>query len=126
MLDKILLGQIEEFCRLNNIQDVDKVVNRCLMDGFNILKYGLDPIDNKNIELGLKNNLNEFYEKHQKPAGVTKHQKDSEPRPMETREVVKENVKEHINKQEKDVKSEQEEKKPVIKRRRIKVVKNND
>jgi len=35
--------EIEEYCKLNNIDNVDDVINKCLKQGFDILKYGYFP-----------------------------------------------------------------------------------
>ena len=35
------LKSVKEYCKLNNIEDVDKFVVKCYTEGFNIQKYGL-------------------------------------------------------------------------------------
>jgi len=35
------LSSVNEYCKLNNIDDVDKFIAKCYVDGFNIKKYGL-------------------------------------------------------------------------------------
>ena len=35
------LSSVNEYCKLNNIEDVDKFISKCYVDGFNIKKYGL-------------------------------------------------------------------------------------
>ena len=35
------LTSVQEYCKLNNIEDIDKFIIKCYTDGFNILKYGL-------------------------------------------------------------------------------------
>ena len=35
------LKSVQEYCKLNNIEDVDKFISKCYVDGFNIKKYGL-------------------------------------------------------------------------------------
>jgi hypothetical protein len=35
------LTSVQEYCKLNNIEDVDKFISKCYVDGFNIKKYGL-------------------------------------------------------------------------------------
>jgi len=32
---------VQEYCKLNNIEDVDKFITKCYTEGFNIKKYGL-------------------------------------------------------------------------------------
>lgn len=41
-----LYSEIMEYCELNNIKNVDKFVNDCLLSGFNIVRYGNSPFDN--------------------------------------------------------------------------------
>jgi len=45
-VDKKILAEIREYCSLNGIKDVRGVVDSCLRDGFNILKYGTSPFGN--------------------------------------------------------------------------------
>lgn len=35
------LSSVNEYCKLNNIDDVNKFITKCYVDGFNIKKYGL-------------------------------------------------------------------------------------
>ena len=35
------LSSVNEYCKLNNIEDVDKFISKCYTEGFNINKYGL-------------------------------------------------------------------------------------
>jgi len=35
------LSSVQEYCKLNNIEDVDKFITKCYTEGFNIKKYGL-------------------------------------------------------------------------------------
>ena len=35
------LKSVQEYCKLNNIEDVDKFISKCYTEGFNINKYGL-------------------------------------------------------------------------------------
>jgi hypothetical protein len=35
------LSSVNEYCKLNNIDDVDKFITKCYTEGFNIKKYGL-------------------------------------------------------------------------------------
>lgn len=46
---------ILKYCKLNNIEDIDKFVNKCLLNGFNIEKYGVNPKDNIDREIGRNN-----------------------------------------------------------------------
>ena len=45
-----LCKAIEEYCKLNNIEDINNFANRCATHGFSIVKYGLSPPDNINRE----------------------------------------------------------------------------
>ena len=42
--------EIEIFCRLNKIDDIESFREECLRQGFNIIKYGISPQDNFNKE----------------------------------------------------------------------------
>ena len=35
------LKSVQEYCKLNNIEDIDKFISKCYTEGFNITKYGL-------------------------------------------------------------------------------------
>ena len=35
------LSSVNEYCKLNNIKDVNKFITKCYTEGFNIKKYGL-------------------------------------------------------------------------------------
>jgi hypothetical protein len=35
------LSSVNEYCKLNNIEDVDKFITKCYTEGFNTTKYGL-------------------------------------------------------------------------------------
>jgi len=43
------LKSVQEYCKLNNIEDVDKFITKCYTEGFNIKKYGLLGDDSKKI-----------------------------------------------------------------------------
>jgi hypothetical protein len=49
-LKPALCKAIEEYCKLNNIEDINNFANRCATQGFSIVKYGLSPPDNINRE----------------------------------------------------------------------------
>ena len=51
MIDEKLYKEIKEYCILNNIENVEKEINRLLKIGFNYEKYGNSPFYKKqNIE----------------------------------------------------------------------------
>jgi hypothetical protein len=43
------LKSVQEYCKLNNIEDVNKFISKCFVDGFNISKYGLIGDDSEKI-----------------------------------------------------------------------------
>lgn len=51
-----LKKEIEAYCKLNKIDDVESFREECLRQGFNIIKYGISPQDNFKKE----NNINTF------------------------------------------------------------------
>lgn len=42
----ILEREMKEYCRLNGINDVAGFITQCMLNGFNIVKYGTSPADN--------------------------------------------------------------------------------
>jgi len=46
MRNKSIEEEIGEFCKLNGIEDIQGFTNKCLVDGFNIRRYGTSPMDN--------------------------------------------------------------------------------
>lgn len=47
-IDKKLLEEIEEYCKYNEIGDVEKEINKILRKGFNIIKFGVSPFRQDN------------------------------------------------------------------------------
>ena len=45
-IDDKLLSEITEYCKYNDISDIEKEVNKMLQKGFNIEKYGYSPFQN--------------------------------------------------------------------------------
>jgi len=43
------LKSVQEYCKLNNIEDVNKFITKCYTEGFNIKKYGLLGDDSEKI-----------------------------------------------------------------------------
>jgi hypothetical protein len=41
IFNKEILGSVDSFCKLNNIDDVDSFIKNVFQEGFNIKKYGL-------------------------------------------------------------------------------------
>lgn len=59
-LKPMLCRQIEEYCKANNIEDINAFANRCATQGFTIVKFGLSPKDNIERETkGIKDIKNE-------------------------------------------------------------------
>ena len=55
MLSEKLYQDISRYCQMNNIEDVDAFINKCLMQGYNVVKFGYSPKDNLRREiLGIK------------------------------------------------------------------------
>ena len=81
-LKAALCKAIEEYCKLNNIEDTNAFANRCATQGFNIVKFGLSPKDNIERENnGIKDIKNEKSRKKKEP--VTKDEgKQEEERPI--------------------------------------------
>lgn len=52
-----LVKEIKEYCKLNEIEDVDEFANECTINGFTIIKFGTSPLDNINRE---NNGIKEF------------------------------------------------------------------
>jgi hypothetical protein len=40
-LNSAQLTSVQEYCKLNNIEDIDKFISKCFTEGYNINKYGL-------------------------------------------------------------------------------------
>lgn len=101
-----IVKEIKNYCRINNISDVDGVINKCLIQGFNILKYGISPQNNFNIENNIGNKKNDLRGKdEEKHDGQALSGSKSE-------------------NEEKEIKSAEKEKKPVeINVRKIKIIK---
>ena len=76
-LKAALCKAIEEYCKLNNIEDINAFANRCATQGFNIVKFGLSPKDNIERENnGIKDIKNEKSRKKKDP--VTKDEGEQE------------------------------------------------
>jgi hypothetical protein len=45
-VNQTLEKQIRQYCELNEIEDINAFANRCLSQGFNIIKFGVSPKDN--------------------------------------------------------------------------------
>ena len=45
-INTTLEKSIRSYCNLNGIEDINAFANRCAMQGFNIIKFGMSPKDN--------------------------------------------------------------------------------
>lgn len=45
-VNQTLERQIRQYCELNEIEDINAFANRCLSQGFSIIKFGTSPKDN--------------------------------------------------------------------------------
>ena len=45
-VNQTLEKQLRQYCELNEIEDINAFANRCLSQGFNIIKFGISPKDN--------------------------------------------------------------------------------
>lgn len=102
--------EIEGFCKLNGLDDVDAVIDECLRCGFDILKYGVSPQDNFNIERQL--------EHEDKKPKTTNRRKQSVEIPKDVSKRTEEK-KVEPNEKEKEVLVET----PKVKVRKIKISK---
>jgi len=41
--------ELEKYCKLNNIEDIDNLIHQCFITGFNIEKYGPTPMGQKKV-----------------------------------------------------------------------------
>lgn len=57
MIEEKLLKEIEEFCKINNIDNIQQEINNLLRIGFSYRKYGVSPFfDNLNFNFINDNN----------------------------------------------------------------------
>lgn len=70
-IDRDLLSDIQDYCRLNEINDVEQYVNKLIRNAFNIEKYGLlkKTIENKFVNIPFED-VNQI--KTEKPAETNK------------------------------------------------------
>ena len=88
-VNQTLEKQIRQYCELNEIDDINAFANRCLSQGFNIVKFGLSPADNVKREVnGVKDVKSEKVNKN-KP---NKHKEEKQiiDEAVKTREINKE------------------------------------
>ncbi len=49
-INPTLEKQIRLYCEKNDIEDINAFANRCTLQGLNIMKYGISPLDNVSRE----------------------------------------------------------------------------
>lgn len=54
-----LKKEIEAYCKLNKIDDVESFKEECLRQGFSIIKYGISPQDNFKKENNINTKVND-------------------------------------------------------------------
>ena len=89
-VNQTLERQIRQYCEINDIEDVNAFANRCLSQGFSIVKFGTSPKDNVEREnKGIKD---------VKKASETKKKRPLQPSNKEEEVlIVDDGVKFHIN-----------------------------
>lgn len=107
-VNQTLERQIRQYCEMNDIEDVNAFANRCLSQGFSIVKFGASPKDNVEREnKGIKD---------VKKASETKKKRPLQPSNKEEEVlIVDDGVKEEIE--------EVKEVKTPVKVRKIQVIK---
>lgn len=107
-VNQTLERQIRQYCEMNDIEDVNAFANRCLSQGFSIVKFGTSPKDNVEREnKGIKD---------VKKASETKKKRPLQPSNKEEEVlIVDDGVKEEIE--------EVKEVKTPVKVRKIQVIK---
>lgn len=112
-LPKALENDIMNFCKLNNIEDVNLFLIKCITDGFSIMKYGRSPLENMESEnKPLKIDIS--YDKEEiEPSRV------EEPQPKKKRGRPRKS-----DAKEKAIKQTEEAKEPVKPKRKIRIIQN--
>ena len=113
-VNQTLERQIRQYCELNEIDDINAFANRCLSQGFSIIKFGTSPRNNVEREnKGIKDISKDEYKKQTKPS-----------REEETKRGVEETVKESTKERE-EIKKEEEVKevKTPVTIRKIQIIK---
>lgn len=111
-IERDILAKIKTYCELNEISDINGFINKCLLQGFSIVKYGISPSDNSNREhYGIK----EF-------ENIITHEQKKDLKAKEIREQDESNANNGINEEKKEVKPVKEGKES-IKTKKIRVIK---
>lgn len=111
-INPTLEKSIRSYCELNGIEDVNAFANRCTMQGFNVVKFGMSPKDNIDRE---NNGIKDI-----KKNGTNSKEKKS---PREDEGEQKE-IKDSIGREElKEESKPIEERKNGVTVRKIKIIK---
>ena len=110
-INPTLEKSIRSYCELNDIEDINAFANRCAMQGFNIVKFGVSPKDNIDRENNGVKDIN-------KNASSTK--KDKSPREDKGEQKEQESVGIEESKEES---KQTEERKENITVRKIRIIK---
>lgn len=117
-VNQTLERQIRQYCELNDIEDINAFANRCLSQGFSIIKFGTSPIDNIEREnKGIKDLSKDEYKRQTK-------QETKPSREEETKRIAEETTERESSKGEEIKEKEEELKTPVVVRK-IRVIKKN-
>jgi hypothetical protein len=112
-VNQTLERQIRQYCELNEIDDINAFANRCLSQGFSIIKFGTSPRDNVEREInGIKDLSKDEYKKQTKPS-----------REEESKRRVEETVKEPTKKENMEEKEEIKDVKTPVTVRKIQIIK---
>lgn len=112
-VNQTLERQIRQYCELNEIDDINAFANRCLSQGFSIIKFGTSPRDNVEREInGIKDISKDEYKKQTKPS-----------REEKTKRGVEETVKEPTKEENLEEKEEVKEVKTPVTVRKIQIIK---
>ena len=115
-VNQTLERQIRQYCELNEIEDINAFANRCLSQGFSIIKFGTSPMDNIEREnKGIKDIDKDEYKRQTK-------QETKPPREEETKRAVEETIERESTKEE-NIKEEKEVKEPTPIVRKIRIIK---
>ena len=122
-LKPMLCKAIDEYCKLNGIDDVNAFANRCATQGFNIVKFGLSPKDNIERENnGIKDIKNESRRKRKEQPGVLeKENKEANKKDAGTVVQGKEEIEEPVESKLDNCRTNEEKGEPVEKGKKVTV-----
>ena len=125
-VNQTLEKQIRQYCELNDIEDINAFANRCLAQGFSVVKFGTSPKDNFEREnKGIKDiKKNESRKKRDSKGGLSEEQKQN----PEKEDIKRPIQREEVQSSGRDEKLEEsskpsEERKEGITVRKIRIIK---